>query len=140
MDNQNSCFYCEKDQRLEDIMIEICELKVSTLYLFREQSYKGRCIVAYKGHVNELFELEDNELELFMKDVKKAAKTLQKAFAPNKINYGAYSDKLPHLHFHLVPKYEDGPNWGSTFEMNPGKVLLREEEYKEMIKLIKENI
>lgn len=140
MDNQNSCFYCEKDQRLEDIMIEICELKVSTLYLFREQSYKGRCIVAYKGHVNELFELEDNELELFMKDVKRAAKVLQKVFAPNKINYGAYSDKLPHLHFHLVPKYEDGPNWGSTFEMNPGKVLLREEEYKEMIKLIKENI
>lgn len=140
MDNQNSCFYCEKDQRLEDIMIEICKLKVSTLYLFREQSYKGRCIVAYKGHVNELFELEDNELELFMKDVKRAAKTLQKVFTPNKINYGAYSDKLPHLHFHLVPKYEDGPNWGSTFEMNPGKVLLREEEYKEMIKLIKENI
>jgi diadenosine tetraphosphate (Ap4A) HIT family hydrolase len=140
MDNQNSCFYCEKDQRLEDIMIEICELKVSTLYLFREQSYKGRCIVAYKGHVNELFELEDNELELFMKDVKRAAETLQKVFAPGKINYGAYSDKLPHLHFHLVPKYEDGPNWGSTFEMNPGKVLLREEEYKEMIKLIKENI
>ncbi|WP_459481030.1 HIT family protein [Clostridium saccharoperbutylacetonicum] len=140
MDNQNSCFYCEKDQRLEDIMIEICELKVSTLYLFREQSYKGRCIVAYKGHVNELFELEDNELELFMKDVKRVAETLQKVFAPGKINYGAYSDKLPHLHFHLVPKYEDGPNWGSTFEMNPGKVLLREEEYKEMIKLIKENI
>jgi diadenosine tetraphosphate (Ap4A) HIT family hydrolase len=140
MDNQNSCFYCEKDQRLEDIMIEICELKVSTLYLFREQSYKGRCIVAYKGHVNELFELEDNDLELFIKDVKIAAKALQKVFAPNKINYGAYSDKLPHLHFHLVPKYEDGPNWGSTFEMNPGKVLLREEEYKEMIKLIKENI
>lgn len=140
MDNQNSCFYCEKDQRLKDLMIEICELKVSTVYLFKEQSYKGRCVVAYNKHVNELFELEDAELELFMKDVKKVAATIKKVFSPNKVNYGAYSDKLPHLHFHIVPKYEYGPNWGSTFEMNPGKVLLSDEEYKEIVDLIKENI
>lgn len=140
MDNQNSCFYCEKDQRLNDLMIEICELKVSTVYLFKEQSYKGRCVVAYNKHVNELFELEDTELELFMKDVKRVAATIQRVFKPNKVNYGAYSDKLPHLHFHLVPKYEDGLNWGSTFEMNPGKVLLSDKEYKEIVDLIKENI
>lgn len=140
MDNQNSCFYCEKDQRLKDLMIEICELKVSTVYLFKEQSYKGRCVVAYNKHVNELFELEDAELELFMKDVKRVAATIQRLFKPNKVNYGAYSDKLPHLHFHIVPKYEDGPNWGSTFEMNPGKVLLCDEKYKEIVDLIKENI
>lgn len=140
MNNENSCFYCEKDQRLKDLMIEVCELEVSTVYLFREQSYKGRCVVAYNKHINELFELEDKELELFMKDVKKVAIAIQKAFSPNKINYGAYSDKLPHLHFHLVPKYEDGPNWGSTFEMNPSKVMLSEEEYAEMISIIKQNL
>ena len=44
---------------------------------------------------------------------------MQKAFSPAKINYGAYSDNLPHLHFHLVPKHEDGLNYGGTFEMNP---------------------
>ena len=48
----------------------------------------------------------------------------------SKINYGAYSDKLPHLHFHLVPKYLDGPTWGSTFTMMPEpKVLLSADEY-----------
>ncbi|MDF2614792.1 MAG: histidine triad protein [Clostridia bacterium] len=140
MSNQNTCFYCEKDQRLKDLMIEIAQLEVSTVFLFKEQSYKGRCVVAYNKHVNELFELEDKELELFMKDVKKVAGTIQKAFSPNKINYGAYSDKLPHLHFHIVPKYEDGLNWGSTFEMNPAKVYLSDEEYKEVVDKIKENL
>jgi diadenosine tetraphosphate (Ap4A) HIT family hydrolase len=140
MSNENTCFYCEKDQRLEDLMIEVCALSASTVYLFREQSYKGRCVVAYNKHVNELFELEDNELELFMKDVKRVAAAVKKAFSPNKINYGAYSDKLPHLHFHIVPKYEGGPNWGSTFEMNPGKVLLNDNEYSEIIAAIKENL
>lgn len=140
MSNENTCFYCEKDQRLDDLMIKISDLNVSTVYLFKEQSYKGRCVVAYKNHVNELFELEDKELELFMKDVKKVAAAMKKAFSPNKINYGAYSDKLAHLHFHIVPKYEGGHTWGGTFEMNPGKVLLSDEEYAELIAAIKENL
>lgn len=140
MNKENTCFYCEKDQRLNDLMIEICQLGVSTLYLFREQTHKGRCIVAYNKHVNELFELDEKELELYMKDVTKAASAIKKAFSADKINYGAYSDKLPHLHFHLVPKYEDGYSWGSTFEMNPNKTLLGEEEYKAIISHIKENL
>lgn len=140
MSKENTCFYCEKDQRLKDLMIEVCQLNASTVYLFKEQSYKGRCVVAYKDHVNELFELEDADLELYMKDVKKVAAAIKKAFSPNKINYGAYSDKLPHLHFHIVPKYEDGHTWGGTFEMNPGKVLLTDEEYAEIIASIKKNL
>jgi len=140
MDDKNTCFYCEKDQRLKDLMIEICELEATTVYLFKEQTYKGRCVVTYKKHVNELFELEDEEVALFMKDVKKVAAAIKKVFSPGKINYGAYSDKLPHLHFHIVPKYQDGVSWGSTFEMNPAKVYLSDEEYQEMVKSIKENL
>jgi diadenosine tetraphosphate (Ap4A) HIT family hydrolase len=63
------CLYCRKDQRLNDLMIEIAPLGVSTLYLFKEQTYRGRCVVAYRDHVNELFELSDPELALFTKDV-----------------------------------------------------------------------
>lgn len=140
MSQQNTCFYCEKDQRLENLMVEVGQLETSTVYLFKEQSHKGRCVVAYNQHVNELFELGDEELALFMKDVKKVALAIQKTFSPNKINYGAYSDKLPHLHFHIVPKYEDGLSWGSTFEMNPGKVLLSDEEYAEIVQAIKSNL
>lgn len=141
MSAEATCFYCEKDQRLDDLMIEICQLEVSTLYLFKEQTYRGRCLVAYKGHVNELFELQDKELEAYIKDVAKAAAAMKKAFSPNKINYGAYSDKLPHLHFHLVPKYQDGPSWGSTFEMMPTpKVAFSDAEYSELIEKIKRNL
>ena len=48
---------------------------------------------------------------------------------------------MPHLHFHLVPKYEDGPGWGGTFEMMPSpKVLLTDEEYTQLINKVKENL
>jgi diadenosine tetraphosphate (Ap4A) HIT family hydrolase len=92
--------------------------------------------VAYKDHVNELFELSAEERNDFMEDVCHVAASMQKAFTPTKINYGAYSDKLPHLHFHLVPKYEGGLGFGGTFEMNPQKIYLSEDEYAEMIRKI----
>ena len=130
MSNLPDCQYCRKDQRLHDLMIEIAPLSASTLYLFKEQTHRGRCVVAYRGHVNELFELPDAELTLFTRDVARAAKAIKAACNPNKINYGAYSDKLPHLHMHLVPKYEGGAAWGAPFEMMPAsKQLLTEADY-----------
>jgi diadenosine tetraphosphate (Ap4A) HIT family hydrolase len=138
MNELPDCFYCRKDQRLHDLMIEIAPLTASTLYLFREQTHRGRCVVAYRGHVNELFELPEPELALCMQDVARAARAIKTACGPKKVNYGAYSDNLPHLHFHLVPKYEGGTNWGTTFEMMPAnKKLLTEPEYVELAAAIK---
>lgn len=130
------CLYCQRNELQKSLMIEICDLFASTLFLFKEQSHPGRCVVAYKDHVNELFELNENDRNAFMADVCKVANAIQKAFSPAKINYGAYSDKLPHLHFHLVPKYTDGLGYGSIFEMNPQKTYLTEAEYAETIQKI----
>jgi diadenosine tetraphosphate (Ap4A) HIT family hydrolase len=135
------CLYCRKDQRLADLMIEVAPLRVSTLYLFKEQTHPGRCVVAYHGHVNELFELPDSEVALFMQDVARAARAIKAAFDPAKINYGAYSDKLPHLHFHLVPKYVDGPAWGTTFAMMPEpKNLLSDADYAATIESLRRRL
>lgn len=128
------CLYCRQDQRLHDLMLLVAPLAVSTLLLFREQTHPGRCVVAYRGHVNELFELPPAELTAFMQDVAQAARAIKAVTGAQKINYGAYSDKLAHLHFHLVPKYEGGPGWGSTFEMMPAtKRLLDEAAYAAQI-------
>jgi len=141
MSDLPDCLYCRKDQRLKDLMIEVAPMAVSTLYLFKEQTHRGRCVVAYRAHVNELYELPDNELTLFMRDVARAAKAIKHAFGPTKINYGAYSDKLPHLHMHLVPKYEGGAAWGVPFEMMPAnKQLLSDEEYVGIISKIKASL
>ena len=136
----NDCLYCNKNQTQHDLMIEICKLNVSTVYLFREQTYLGRCIVTYEGHAKELYELDDNTLLSYMQDVNKVAKALEDIFSAAKINYGAYSDKLPHLHLHLVPKYTDGPDFGSTFTMKPQKVYLSDEEYMDILASIRSRL
>lgn len=131
------CIYCTKHDVRDSIMLPICDLTASKAFLFREQTYRGRCLVAYNGHVNDLNELNTEELNAFMADVTRVTRAMQKVFNPEKINYGAYSDKLSHLHFHLAPKYVDGPDYGGTFQMNPGKVYLTDDEYREMIEKIK---
>ena len=131
------CLYCQNNETLHNLMIEFATLRVSRAFLFKEQTYRGRCLVAYKDHVNDLNELSDEERNAFMADVAQVTRAMQKAFNPEKINYGAYSDKLSHLHFHLAPKYVDGPDYGGTFQMNPGKVYLSDAEYQEMIEKIK---
>ena len=132
-----NCLYCQNNETLHQLMIEIAPLKVSRLFLFKEQTYRGRCLVAYNQHVNDLNELTDEERNDFMADVARATRAMQQAFQPEKINYGAYSDKLSHLHFHLAPKYVGGPDYGGTFQMNPGKVYLTDEEYASLIEQIK---
>ncbi|MBQ7237996.1 MAG: HIT domain-containing protein [Bacteroidales bacterium] len=132
------CLYCTNT--FQNLMIEIGHLRVSRVFLFKEQTYHGRCLVAYDGPVNDLNELNDQQRNDFMADVAQVTRAMQKAFNPEKINYGAYSDKLSHLHFHLAPKYVDGPDYGGVFQMNPGKVYLSDAEYDEMIALIKKNL
>lgn len=131
------CLYCQNNQTLHDLMIEIKTLRVSRAFIFKEQTYRGRCLVAYNGHVNDLNELTEEERNAFMADVADVTRAMQRVFNPEKINYGAFSDKLSHLHFHLAPKYVDGPDYGGTFRMNPGEVYLSDEEYQEMINKIK---
>ena len=132
-----NCAYCTGGELLDKFGIYICDLSVSTLILFKEQSKRGRCIVAYKEHVGEIVDLGEDELNAFMADVKRAAEAIHKVFGPDKLNYGMYGDTGGHLHVHLCPKYRGGDEWGGTFTMNPGKIFLTDDEYGWMIEKIK---
>ena len=132
-----NCGYCMRGELLEQFGIYMCDLSVSSLILFKEQSHPGRCIVAYKDHVSEIVNISDEERNAFFDDVARAARAIHKAFSPDRVNDGAYCDTGCHLHMHLVPKYKDGFEWGGVFEMNPGKTLLTDEQYADMIAKIK---
>ena len=132
-----SCLYCQNNETLHSLIIEVAQLSVSRMFIFREQTYRGRCLVAYKDHVDDLNLLSDADRNAFMSDVAKVTRAMQAVFHPDKINYGAYSDTLEHLHFHLIPKYEGGPDWGGVFQMNPRQVYLTDAEYQEMAEQLK---
>lgn len=138
MEKDINCAYCMEGELVAKFGIKICELETSKVYLFKEQSHKGRVIVAHKRHIGDITELSAEERNAYFADIAKVSLALQKAFHPDKINYGAYGDTGHHLHFHLVPKYKEEYEWGGVFAMNPGEKTLTEEEYQSLIEKIKE--
>ena len=123
MTDQN-CAYCMEGDLVAQFGIKICELPSSKVY-------------AHKKHVSEIVELTAEERAAYMEDINHVAEALHKAFHPQKINYGAYGDTGHHLHFHLVPKYTDGYEWGGVFAMNPGEKFLSDAEYASLIEEIR---
>ena len=51
----SECFYCEDGEKRKSLMIEICKLNYSTIYLNRNQKYPGRCVVKLNEHKTEYF-------------------------------------------------------------------------------------
>ena len=133
----SECLYCQSNETLDRLMIKIADLKVSQLFLFKQQSHPGRCNVVYNEHAVEFHELSDDNRNAFMSDVSAVGNAITKAFNPDKNNYGAYADTISHLHMHVVPKYKDGFGFGGVFEMNPNKVTLSDAEYAAVIEKIK---
>ena len=43
------CLYCQSNETLHNLMIEVAELSVSRVFIFKEQTYRGRCLVPYKS-------------------------------------------------------------------------------------------
>ena len=121
---KDNCPYCQQGEFLAKFGYLAFETETSEVIVFKDQSHPGRAIVAYKkDHVAEIQDLSDEERNAFMKDVSDVAKAIQKAYNPDRINYGAYGDTLGHLHFHIVPKYTDSFEWGGTFVMNTGNLV-----------------
>lgn len=134
----NNCAYCVEGDLVAKFGIKICELDTCKVYLFKEQSHKGRVIAAHKKHVGDMTELTAEERAAYFEDIAKISTVLQEIFKPQKVNYGAYGDTGHHLHVHLVPKYTDEFEWGGTFAMNPDRVYLDDVEYTELVDVIGE--
>lgn len=130
MESKTGCFYCDNCEPLFSLMTEICTLKASRVFLFRDQKNPGRCVVQYKEHKTELFQLTSEERAAFIDDVAAVAAAIWKLYQPQKINYATYGDGVPHLHVHVVPKREDTPSWGGPFSDQLPKVYLDAAEEK----------
>jgi diadenosine tetraphosphate (Ap4A) HIT family hydrolase len=85
-------------------------------YLVRADVQRGLSFVVFRGrHVVEPTELTDAEAAAYGRDVLRAGRALEDAFAPVKMNYTLLGNAMPHLHTHLIPRYADDPRPGWPF-------------------------
>lgn len=133
----SSCKYCGDASLREKIMLPIRKLDGGALYLMKDQTLAGRCIFASDAHVKGLQDLTACESEKFTKSAGVITRALKSVFRPQQVNCLILGDLTDHLHMHIVPKYIDGPDWGSVFVIDrEDPVMLEAGEYQSRIALI----
>jgi diadenosine tetraphosphate (Ap4A) HIT family hydrolase len=89
---------------------------VSDAYLQRAAIQRGYTISVWRGrHVAEPTELAPDEASAYWAEVLHVARGLERFFEPVKLNYELLGNELPHLHTHVMPRYEDDPRPGWPF-------------------------
>ena len=99
----------------------ICELSETVVALHKHQTWEGWCVLLLKEHAEHLHELEAGRYLRVMEDVRTVARAVVRAFAPRRVNYECLGNVLPHLHWHVIPRYPApiDPDPGSTVWVRP---------------------
>jgi diadenosine tetraphosphate (Ap4A) HIT family hydrolase len=89
---------------------KISELPASIAILGHDQFYRGYSVVIAKQHATELYHLAEADRRQYLDDMVQVAQAIDRAFHPRKLNYECLGNTVPHLHWHLFPRYADDPN------------------------------
>jgi ATP adenylyltransferase len=107
---------CPLDEPRGDLsrqFIFIAKLNASTLYLDRNQTYRGYCVLVYDPrHVTRIDELSADEWLVLAGDIHRAQSAIFKVCSPGHMNLASLGNVVPHLHWHLIPRYPGDPRWG----------------------------
>lgn len=115
--------------------LKVAKLSVSTLYLDRNQTYRGHCQLVYDGrHVEGLEQLDETEYQRLTKDLRDAALAIFATQRPDRMNYVSLGNVVAHVHWHIVPRYRSDPRWGApiytTNLQDMKSTRLEEAEYR----------
>jgi methyltransferase (TIGR00027 family) len=87
---------------------------VSSLYLTKNQTYRGQCQLIFDSrHVARLDQLSQPEWTLLAADLFTAQRAVTRVVAPDHVNVESLGNVVPHLHWHIIPRYVGDPMWGA---------------------------
>lgn len=114
------CEMCEAGRPEADRYgVRIRKGRYSDAYLQRADVQRGYTLVIWRGHhVNEPTELTEAESSGYWAEVVDVARALITHYRPLKMNYETLGNSMPHLHTHLVPRYEVDPRPGQPFPLS----------------------
>lgn len=72
-----------------------------------EPDYPGFCRVIWNAHVAEMTDLSPADRTHFMDVVFAVEQGVRDALSPDKINLASLGNVVPHLHWHIIPRFRD---------------------------------
>lgn len=83
-----------------------------------DPDYPGFCRVIWNTHVGEMTDLAVTDRRHLMDVVLATEQALRELMRPDKINLASFGNMVPHLHWHVIPRFRDDrhfpePTWGT---------------------------
>lgn len=72
-----------------------------------DADYPGFCRVIWRDHVTEISDLTGAEQRHLMSVVSAVESALRGLYQPDKINLASLGNVVPHLHWHIIPRWRD---------------------------------
>ena len=109
----SGCVFCEgeggvclwRDERCRVVLVD--------------EPFAGFCRVIWNAHVAEMTDLAPADRDHLMDVVFAVEAALRARLGPAKINLASLGNLVPHLHWHVIPRYRDDshfpqPVWGAA--------------------------
>jgi diadenosine tetraphosphate (Ap4A) HIT family hydrolase len=116
---------------------ELCELSAPTVVdndkfaviLVDDANYPGFARVIWKDHVREVSDLADADRLLLNDAAWKLELAVREVMQPLKVNVASLGNVVPHLHWHVIPRYADdahfpAPVWAQAQRTTDEAVLV----------------
>jgi diadenosine tetraphosphate (Ap4A) HIT family hydrolase len=75
--------------------------------LAADPDYPAFCRVIWRDHVAEMTQLRAAERSYFLSVVFAVEESLRRLLRPAKMNLASLGNQVPHLHWHVVPRFRD---------------------------------
>lgn len=72
-----------------------------------DPDYPGYCRVILNAHVREMTDLPEDARQRLMAVVFATEGALREALQPDKVNLASLGNQVPHLHWHVIPRFRD---------------------------------
>ncbi len=107
-----ACAFCALIDRLRSGASQpdlVAELPRSWMILGDAQFYRGYCILVAKRHVTELHLMPRGEAHELLDELLAAGRAIAAVTNPLKLNYECLGNQVPHVHWHVFPRYSGDP-------------------------------
>lgn len=115
---------------------ELCDLAVPVVWqdeklsviLVDDAAYPGFCRVIWREHVREMSDLAHEDRLLLNEAVYQVEQAVREVMGPLKVNVASLGNVVPHLHWHIIPRYADdahfpAPVWAQAARQTDAATL-----------------
>lgn len=111
MGHDPNCPFCQKLAAPDGWPVEdiVWQFPHSVAVLGPWQYYAGYCVLIARDHASELNHLGPARAA-YLDEMCVLAAAIEACFKPLKLNYELLGNQVPHLHWHLFPRYATDPD------------------------------